>query len=70
MDQAEVEVEAMHQVVDDLLEAHADHVDVSDCVDASEQHEVDMDGLIGSLEGHHDTWHDDASMMCGMHEED
>ena len=68
--EAELDVESMHGLLDALAAGHGEHADVDDCVTAAEDHELDMDEYVESLEGHHDTWHDDVGMMCEAHNDD
>jgi hypothetical protein len=70
MDVAMDDVESMHGLLDLLVDAHANHADVADCMTEAGGHEGDMDEVIEGLEGHHDMWHDDTSMMCEAHEDD
>jgi hypothetical protein len=62
-------MEGMEGMVTDLVAGHADHTDAADCETAAEEHEVDMDEEIESLEGHHAAWLGET-MTCGEHMDD
>lgn len=64
---ARATLQEMHAAIEDLLTAHASHVETSECVTAGGSHAQTMADHLTTMNEHLDSWNE---MTCEMHDDE